>query len=83
MHSVKVKVKVTLCFIRHDAVKAWGIKVVLHSFLTSALDGGDWSASRPDCLLHIQFNIILPSTPEYSMVSFPFMFPKQSSVRKG
>jgi hypothetical protein len=25
----------------------WGAKVYLHSFLTSAVDGIDWSASRP------------------------------------
>jgi hypothetical protein len=25
----------------------WGVEVQLHSFLTSALDGGEWSASRP------------------------------------
>jgi hypothetical protein len=26
----------------------WGVEVQLHAFLTSALDGGEWSASRPD-----------------------------------
>jgi hypothetical protein len=25
----------------------WGVEVSLHSFLTLALDGGEWSASRP------------------------------------
>jgi hypothetical protein len=25
----------------------WGMEVQLHSFLTSALDGGEWPASRP------------------------------------
>jgi hypothetical protein len=25
----------------------WGVEVWLHAFLTSALDGGEWSASRP------------------------------------
>jgi len=25
----------------------WGVKVQLHVFLTSALDGGEWSASHP------------------------------------
>jgi hypothetical protein len=25
----------------------WGVEVQLHAFLTSALDGGEWSASRP------------------------------------
>jgi hypothetical protein len=25
----------------------WGVEVQLHEFLTSALDGGEWSASDP------------------------------------
>jgi hypothetical protein len=25
----------------------WGVEVYLHAFLTSALDGGGWSGSRP------------------------------------
>jgi hypothetical protein len=25
----------------------WGVEVKLHAFLTSVLDGGEWSASRP------------------------------------
>jgi hypothetical protein len=25
----------------------WGAEVQLHAFLTSAIDGGEWSASRP------------------------------------
>jgi hypothetical protein len=25
----------------------WGVEVYLHAFLTSALEGGEWSASRP------------------------------------
>ena len=33
-----------------DVIKACGeVKVRLHSFLTSALDDGQWSASRPGC----------------------------------
>jgi hypothetical protein len=27
-----------------------GVKTKLHMFLTSALDGGEWSAARPDRL---------------------------------
>jgi hypothetical protein len=26
----------------------WGVAVELHAFLTSELNGGEWSASRPD-----------------------------------
>jgi hypothetical protein len=45
----KVKVKLSLCFKwapRHEGVLG-GAKVQLHPFLTSALDGGEWSASCP------------------------------------
>jgi hypothetical protein len=32
----------------HRAMKAyWGVEVQVHAFLTSALDGGEWSTSRP------------------------------------
>jgi hypothetical protein len=42
----KVKVKLSLCLInKHYAMKAYG--EVDHTFLTSALAGGEWSASRP------------------------------------
>jgi hypothetical protein len=64
--SVRVKVKVAFCFIRRDAVRA------------SVLDCGDWLASRPDCVLHIHFNIILPSTPGYSIIFLRSRFPDQN-----
>jgi hypothetical protein len=36
---------------KQDAMKAcWGAEVQLHAFLTSALEGGEWSASRPSSL---------------------------------
>jgi hypothetical protein len=42
------KVKLSLCLTKHHAMKTyWGMEVYLHAFLTSALDGGEWSASRP------------------------------------
>jgi hypothetical protein len=45
---VKVKVKLPLCLTKHHAMKVyWGMEVQLHTFLTSALDGGVWSALRP------------------------------------
>jgi hypothetical protein len=32
----------------HHTIKTyWGVEVKLHAFLTSALDGGEWSASQP------------------------------------
>jgi len=30
----------------------WGMEVQLHALLISALDGGEWSASRPDHFTH-------------------------------
>jgi hypothetical protein len=43
----KCKVKLSLCLIKHLSMKAyWGVDIQLHVFLTSALDGGQWSASR-------------------------------------
>jgi hypothetical protein len=35
--------------IKHNAVKAYG--GIAPTFLTTALDGGEWSASRPDCFI--------------------------------
>jgi hypothetical protein len=42
------KVKLSLCLIKHYAMKAYGgVDVWIHIFLTSALAGGEWSASFP------------------------------------
>jgi len=40
-----------LCFFaEHHAMKAyWWSGYIIHTFLTSAVDGGEWSASRPSC----------------------------------
>jgi hypothetical protein len=44
----KVKVKLSLCLTKYHAVKVYeGVVVQLHAFLTSAVDGDEWSASRP------------------------------------
>jgi hypothetical protein len=43
----KVKVK-SLCLAKHHAMKTyWGVEVQLHAFLAWALDGSEWSTSRP------------------------------------
>jgi hypothetical protein len=38
-------------FTAHSIKAYWGVKAELHSFLTSAGDGGEWSVSR-----HGRFN---------------------------
>jgi hypothetical protein len=46
--KVKKKVKLSLCLTKHHAMKTyWGVEVQLHTFFTSALGGGERSASRP------------------------------------
>jgi hypothetical protein len=43
-----LKVKFYLCLTKSHAMKTyWGVEVYFQAFLTSALDGGEWSASRP------------------------------------
>jgi hypothetical protein len=44
---VKVKVKFPLCLNKYHAMKTYGGEVVYLHALTSALDGGEWSATRP------------------------------------
>jgi hypothetical protein len=48
-HKTTTKVKLTLCLINkalcHEDI--WGSGGIAPPFLTSALDGGEWSASRP------------------------------------
>jgi hypothetical protein len=49
IRNVKVNVKLSLCLTKHYAMKTyWGIEVQHHTFLTSALEGREWSASLPD-----------------------------------
>jgi hypothetical protein len=46
----RIKVKLSLCLTKHHAMKTyWGVEIQLHALLISALDGGEWSASRPGC----------------------------------
>jgi hypothetical protein len=47
MKIIPIVVKLSLCLTKHHAMKTfWGVEVWLHSFLTSAVDRGEWSASR-------------------------------------
>jgi hypothetical protein len=47
--KVKVKVKLSLCLSTTPRRRIGGIGVYIHAFfdLGTALDGGEWSASRP------------------------------------
>jgi hypothetical protein len=46
--GARLKVKLSLCLTNNHAMKThWEVEVKLHAFLTSALDGGECSASRP------------------------------------
>jgi hypothetical protein len=43
-----LKVKLPLCLTKHNVMEVYrGVEVLLNAFLTSALDGGEWSASLP------------------------------------
>jgi hypothetical protein len=43
----KIKTKLFLCLTKYHFMKAYcGSGGIVHAFLTSALDGGGWSASR-------------------------------------
>jgi len=45
--DIRNKVKLSLCLIKHLAIKSyWGVEVQFHA-LTSALKGYEWSALRP------------------------------------
>jgi hypothetical protein len=47
LHILK-NIKLFLCLIKHHIINKYeGVELELHSFLTSALHRGEWSASRP------------------------------------
>jgi len=41
-----------------------GVEVYLHSFVTSALDGGEWSASCPGCSTPLSITLHCPAHPK-------------------
>jgi hypothetical protein len=48
LHRSKVNIKLFLCLTEHHAMKMYGrAEIQFHLFLTSVLDGGEQSASRP------------------------------------
>jgi hypothetical protein len=55
------KVKFSLCLIKHLTIKTYlGVEIYLYSFLTSALDGGEWLAlwsGRFKLVFHKEFAV--------------------------
>jgi len=50
MSLINIKVKLSLYFIKHQAMKMYmGIEVWLYTSLILAVDGGEWSACCPRC----------------------------------
>jgi hypothetical protein len=49
-HAIHLQSMLSLCLNKHYAIKKQGVEEQLHAFLTSALDGGEWSDSCPSCL---------------------------------
>jgi hypothetical protein len=49
MEIIKVKVKSSLCSEYHAVKAYWGIEGMAPHILSLAVDGGEWSASRPGC----------------------------------
>jgi hypothetical protein len=49
----KVDVKSSLVLTKHHVIKmCGGVEVMLHTFLSSALDGGEWPVSHPGRFTH-------------------------------
>jgi hypothetical protein len=47
-HYANCRVKLSLGLTKHHSIKTYGeVEVQLYAFFTSALDGGEWLASRP------------------------------------
>jgi hypothetical protein len=45
---LRQRIKLFLCLTKHYAMETYGgVDVQIHKFLTSELDGSDWSVSRP------------------------------------
>jgi hypothetical protein len=51
-------VKLSLCIIKNDMKKYGESEIWLHIFIASALDGGDWPASRPTTLPQRKYSIM-------------------------
>jgi hypothetical protein len=46
------QVKLYLCLIKHHGMETYeGVEIQPHTFLTSALERGEWSTSCPDCFV--------------------------------
>jgi hypothetical protein len=60
LYQVKINAILSLCLTKYHAMKMyWVVETYLHAFLTSALDGCEWSASQPG---HFTLRERAPST---------------------
>jgi len=44
------RVQMSLCLMKHHTIQTYRVEVQLHAFLTSILDGGEWSTLRMTAL---------------------------------
>jgi hypothetical protein len=71
--SRKVKLKLSLCLIKHCHEYIWGSGGIGPPFLTSALDGGEWSASRP--------GVFIPGTHLYIVYAILYMGNSRNNIK--
>ena len=52
-----------MCLIKHQILKACGrVEIKIHTFLFSALGGGEWSVSNPSHFTQVFLNCVLDSS---------------------
>jgi hypothetical protein len=67
----KGKAKMSLCSIKHEAMKTWGSGGIALPFLASVIDGGKWQAARSGALSSEKTHPV-PTGQEAGWVPKPF-----------